>query len=1724
MATPSHAQAVKSLNKSQGRRRFVFKTFSQRLEEIDIDVYRLDKVKAEPSEGSTFFRDCLIEWRELNTAEDFISFYVEMMPWVQTLPSVMSQKESIVSNLISRLNMKARLSIEPILRLIAALSRDLLKDFVLFLPRIADSLLSLLECGADREPEIIEQIFTSWSCIMMYLRKYLIRDIAFVLKVTRKLRFYPKDYVQEFMAEAFSFLLRTAADEPLRDGVRRIMIEVVKKPVPNRKFGISALLFYVMIGASSRNHNGQRVYVLYALLHQAKRPQFCTDYELLLEHVGFLMQTFVMLAGTVKAEDHQTEVVDKILDLMLCILNGLYNLNNMSAISRCSLEWAPVFRLKNSSLLAFIRELVQKEPCIIYIFRDNILSSMDNLLETSQEEVLYLLHSFFGIIESEAQGPNFSNATLGDSFPKMQRFLQDAIRYWIGAINDLMHGDPLSTIIQETKLALLWGIISCYPHFVKAMSSDILDLINALDQLLMIEADCIAGLPKQTWEGLIGAALSSYKKSRHGKESGPEETSKFLHLAKRYRSSSQVLSAVADYLDFVYGPTSEADSSNRMYHPELLKERAVDEVTIFADNLGHSNKVIRLSTLRILCHYEPLSYVDSPKDQPVEKKMKAEVSQTSLVDTQCNNGSSSLCVPLVLNGIVGILNNQFSYLWNPALECLAVLLSQHVRLLWDNFVCYIEQYQLIFHTSHELDRGNAELDGKSGDLARRFHAFVTPESDSTPHATALSLLLQSLQKIPNVIESQSCQFIPLLLNFLGYNLDDLGSVGLFNSDACKGKEWKGVLKEWLNLLKMMRNPWSFYQSQFLKEVLQNRLLDENDAEIQLEVLDCLLIWKDDFLLSNAQHLRNLISSKYLREELTTWSLSKESNLIEEQYRAYLLPIVIRLLMPKVRKLKALASRKNASVHQRKAVLGFIAQLDAEELPLFFALLIKPLQIGPTEIESTAFWFKTSPENYMDRFHAFLNYFTVDSITALSWKKIYGFMHVIQDLLGVFDELHIIPFLDLLMGCVVRVLGSCTSRLEGHSSADLTLPEKDGAPASHIPTSSAMKQFKELRSLCLKIVSLALNKYEGIDFGCEFWDLFFAAVKPLVDSFRQEGSSSEKPSSLFSCFVAMSGSHRLVSLLKREKNLVPDIFSILSVMSAPEAIISYVLKFVENLLNLDSEWGDEDGTTKRILLPNLETLICSLHCLFQSDSATKRKLLKCAGERDIRIFQLLSKYVKDPLLARKFVGILLPFISRRAKNFDLCSEAVQVIQDIVPVLGSDNTKEILEAVSPLLASVELEMRQAICNLLDSLAEADASVLFMAKLVHDLNATSAAEIGSLDYDTIVNAHEKICEWIDLLRDMVLKHPEVANLYSLRALCSKDAEVDFFNNIIHLQRHRRARALLRFRNAISTSDMSESCLRLFTVLLRSTGITPSKDQLHLLIQLPLFVEIEKNPSDLALSLLKAIVNRKLVVAEIYDLVTKVGELMVTSQVDSIRKKYEHSTGREAVLEMLHAIIVKFPRENVDEQSQMLFVHFVVCLANDHDNGVRSMTGAVIKKLIGCVSSHSLHSIIEYTLSWYSEETQQLWSAAALVLGLLVEVMKRGFERHVNRVLHVARKILQSAIGVVTSRQLNVAEEPDVAFWREAYYSLVMLEKMLHQFHELCLKSDLEDIWEAICHFKDIRHLMISHLLKRMGKIALQMEPIQGWGHTIDLIRLGGTFLVPPHRPCFRVLCRLV
>lgn len=55
------------------------------------------------------------------------------------------------------------------------------------------------------------------------------------------------------------------------------------------------------------------------------------------------------------------------------------------------------------------------------------------------------------------------------------------------------------------------------------------------------------------------------------------------------------------------------------------------------------------------------------------------------------------------------------------------------------------------------------------------------------------------------------------------------------------------------------------------------------------------------------------------------------------------------------------------------------------------------------------------------------------------------------------------------------------------------------------------------------------------------------------------------------------------------------------------------------------------------------------------------------------------------------------------------DVLLVVRDIIPVLQSETSTKILNAISPLLTYVEKERRMSICDLLIALAENDPSML-------------------------------------------------------------------------------------------------------------------------------------------------------------------------------------------------------------------------------------------------------------------------------------------------------------------------------------------------------------------------------------------------------------------------------
>ncbi|GMP51256.1 hypothetical protein CsSME_00017551 [Camellia sinensis var. sinensis] len=124
----------------------------------------------------------------------------------------------------------------------------------------------------------------------------------------------------------------------------------------------------------------------------------------------------------------------------------------------------------------------------------------------------------------------------------------------------------------------------------------------------------------------------------------------------------------------------------------------------------------------------------------------------------------------------------------------------------------------------------------------------------------------------------------------------------------------------------------------------------------------------------------------------------------------------------------------------------------------------------------------------------------------------------------------------------------------------------------------------------------------------------------------------------------------------------------------------------------------------------------------------------------------------------------------------------------------------------------------------------------------------------------------------------------------------------------------------------------------------------------------------------------------------------------------------------------------------------------------------------------------------------------------------MRKGFQKHVNGVLPVMRSIFQSAINVLTNGQLDLSVEATVPFWKEAYYSLVLLEKILYQFHDLFLAKDLEDIWEMISELLLHPHMWLRDVSNRL--VALYFASVTEANRENHEKSLETVFLMRPSR----------
>ena len=288
------------------------------------------------------------------------------------------------------------------------------------------------------------------------------------------------------------------------------------------------------------------------------------------------------------------------------------------------------------------------------------------------------------------------------------------------------------------------------------------------------------------------------------------------------------------------------------------------------------------------------------------------------------------------------------------------------------------------------------------------------------------------------------------------------------------------------------------------------------------------------------------------------------------------------------------------------------------------------------------------------------------------------------------------------------------------------------------------------------------------------------------------------------------------------------------------------------------------------------------------------------------------------------------------------------------------------------------------------------------------------------------------------------------------------------------------------------------LATILRDHTGAQVKEKDLVYLLEL-LTPDLEEPARQAAVfTMLRAIIARRFVVPEIYDIMDKVAEIMVTNQSPSVQElcrgallqflldypqgkgrlrnqmtflvknlSYVYESGRLSVMELLGAMIAKFESGLVQEYADLLFVGLVMVVANDESAKCREVASELIKSLLTRLEQKQRNVIVSHIHTWAVQHTQaHLTRVSAQLYGLVVDFLKQDAVSYIPSILEDMNGILARSAHALESAATTENGEEEVSLaqqWQAPYHALLAVSKILREKPQLA--SETEKVgWSSV------------------------------------------------------------
>eukprot|EP01130_Rhizamoeba_saxonica_P010390 TRINITY_DN4251_c0_g2_i1.p1 TRINITY_DN4251_c0_g2~~TRINITY_DN4251_c0_g2_i1.p1 ORF type:complete len:1117 (-),score=239.60 TRINITY_DN4251_c0_g2_i1:71-3127(-) len=290
--------------------------------------------------------------------------------------------------------------------------------------------------------------------------------------------------------------------------------------------------------------------------------------------------------------------------------------------------------------------------------------------------------------------------------------------------------------------------------------------------------------------------------------------------------------------------------------------------------------------------------------------------------------------------------------------------------------------------------------------------------------------------------------------------------------------------------------------------------------------------------------------------------------------------------------------------------------------------------------------------------------------------------------------------------------------------------------------------------------------------------------------------------------------------------------------------------------------------------------------------------------------------------------------------------------------------------------------------------------------------------------------------------------------------------------------------FNRSGSSSPLSITCFKTMTIMLKTKKefFLNDKTLTRVLgyISLNLVQGTDIHTLNTSLGLLKAIVWKRLLAPEIYDLMKKVSKLILHTHNTSTRSScekilirflinypigkkrmitqldfivtnitYVHATGREALISVLQSIFKQFPTDLLNQHSEYFFVPLTLALANDDSPECRKQLATTLKLLFRSIDETYFNNIYDMIFQWFTDSSKpELQDVAGQLIGHVIDEQEKKFERRIENLLPHLMEYMNS-------------DEDD---WKVLYRTLLIIEKLM-RYPSFAKSDDFNRFLEYMC-----------------------------------------------------------